>query len=49
VVTHRFELADGVVAHFLRVEAGEVVAAGIMVGAAGRGDAMFQIATSSAR
>jgi hypothetical protein len=47
VVAHGFELANSVVSRFLRVEPGEVVAAGIVIGGAGRGD--VQIATSSAR
>ena len=38
MVAHGFELADGVVSRFLRVEAGEVVAAGIVVLGVGRGD-----------
>ena len=38
MVSHGFELADGIVARFLRVEAGEVVAAGIVVSGVGRGD-----------
>jgi hypothetical protein len=38
VVAHGFELADGVVSRFLRVELGEVVPTGIVVDAVGRGD-----------
>ena len=38
MVAHGFELANSVVSRFLRVELGEVVAAGIVVGGVGRGD-----------
>lgn len=38
MVAHGFELADGVVSGFLGVEAGEVVAAGVVVGGVGGGD-----------
>ena len=38
MVCHGFELANSVVSGFLRFEAGELVAAGIVVGGVGRGD-----------
>ena len=38
MVAHGFELANSVVSRFLRVEPGEVVAAGIVVGGVSRGD-----------